>query len=399
MSVLLYVGITLLCGLLFGRLAKLIGLPNVTGYLVAGLVIGPYVLGIVNAEAVESMNVVSEIALGFIAFSIGSEFKLTYLKEVGIAPVVIAVLEGLAAVAFVIGGLLLFGFDPPLAIMLGAIASATAPAATIMVIKQYRAKGPVTKTLLSVVALDDAVALIAFGFAVAYTKSITSGDGNLLKTIMEPFAELGISILLGVVLSLALLIPLRYFKKESNRLCAIVGVVFVGIALAEYAGASALLTCMILGATFVNVSKDAMSVFKITDTITPPIFMIFFVVSGAELDISLIPSIGLIGLIYVFARVLGKYSGAWLGSVLTKAPPMVKKYLGFALIPQAGVAIGLTIVADRVVPEYAGQIRAVILCATLIYELTGPVISKLALVKAGEIDLTPKNTSSGCGIR
>ncbi len=394
MSILLYVGLTLLCGLLFGRLAKLIGLPNVTGYLVAGLIIGPYMLGIVSADTVEGISIASEMALGFIALSIGSEFKLSYLKEVGVTPVVIAVFEGVGAIVFVIGGLLLFGFEPPLAIMLGAIASATAPAATIMVIKQYRAQGPVTKTLLSVVALDDAVALIAFGFAVAYTKSITSGEGNLLKIILEPFAELGISILLGVALSLAMLVPLHFFKKESNRMCAIVGVVFIAIALAEYAGASALLTCMILGAMLINISKDAMSVFKITDMITPPIFMIFFVISGAELDISLIPSIGLIGIIYLVVRVIGKYTGARIGAVVTKAPLMVKKYLGWALIPQAGVAIGLTLVADRVVPEYSGQIRAVILCATLIYELIGPVISKLALIKAGEIERVPKKKTS-----
>lgn len=394
MSILLYVGLTLLCGLLFGRLAKLIGLPNVTGYLFAGLLIGPYVLGIINADAVDSIGVASEMALGFIALSIGSEFKLSYLKEVGITPVVIAICEGVSAIIFVIVALLLFGFEPPLAIMLGAIASATAPAATIMVIKQYRAQGPVTKTLLSVVALDDAVALIAFGFAVAYTKAITGGGGSLLKTILEPFAELGLSVLLGVALSLAMLVPLHFFKKESNRMCAIVGMVFVAIALAEYTGASALLTCMILGAVFVNISKDATSVFKITDTITPPIFMIFFVISGADLDISLIPSIGLIGIIYIVARVIGKYSGAFVGAVVTKAPRVVRDYLGLALIPQAGVAIGLTLVADRVVPEYSGQIRAVILCATLIYELTGPVLSKIALTKAGEIEPVPKKKSS-----
>lgn len=394
MSILFYAGLMLLCGLLFGRLVKLIGLPNVTGYLLAGLLIGPYVLGIANVEAVDSLQVVSEMALGFIALSIGFEFKISFWKEVGITPIVIAVLEGLGASACVIVGLLIFGFEPPLAIMLGAIASATAPAATIMVIKQYQAKGPVTKMLLSVVALDDAVALMAFGFAVAYTKSVTGGEESLLKTILAPFADIGLSILIGVALSLVMLVPLHFFKKQSNRMCAVVGVVFIAFALAEYTGASALLTCMILGGVFVNVSKDAPSVFKIADMITPPIFMIFFVVSGAKLDISLIPSIGLIGVVYLVARVIGKYGGAWIGAAAMKAPHAVRNYLGLALIPQAGVAIGLTIVADRVVPEYAGQIRAVILCATLIYELTGPVISKIALIKSGEIEKVPKKKTS-----
>ncbi len=394
MSILFYAGLTLLCGLLFGRLVKLVGLPNVTGYLLAGLLIGPYFLGVIKADAVDSLQVVSEMALGFIALSIGFEFKLSYWKEVGISSVVIAILAGLGASACVIVGLLIFGFELPLAIMLGAIASATAPAATVMVIKQYHAKGPVTKMLLSVVALDDAVALVAFGFAVAYAKSITGGEESLLKTMLAPFADIGLSILIGVALSLAMLVPLHFFKKESNRMCVIVGFVFITFALSDYTGASALLTCMILGGVFVNVSKDIKSVFKIVDTITPPIFMIFFVVSGAKLDISIIPSIGLIGVVYIVARVIGKYGGAWVGAALTKAPRAVRNYLGLALIPQAGVAIGLTIVADRVVPEYAGEIRAVILCATLIYELTGPLISKIALTKSGEIEIVAKKKNS-----
>ncbi|MGI6776599.1 MAG: cation:proton antiporter [Acetivibrionales bacterium] len=386
MSILFYVGLMLLCGLLFGRLAKLVGFPNVTGYLIAGLIIGPYILGIVSSEAVDGINIVSEMALGFIAFSIGSEFKLSYFKEVGIAPVVIAIFEGVFAIVFVAVALLIFGFEPSIALMLGAIASATAPAATIMVIRQYRANGPVTKTLLSVVALDDAVALIAFGFAVASIKSMAAGSDNLLTLILTPFIELGISVLLGAAFALLLLIPLHFFKKESNRMCAIVGIVLATSSLADYFGASSLLTCMMLGAILVNISKDAMSVFKISDMMTPPIFMLFFVVSGAKLDVTIIPSIGAIGVIYVITRVIGKFSGSWLGSVITKVPATVKKYLGWTLIPQAGVAIGLTLVADKVIPEYSGQIRAVILCATLIYELVGPVISKIALTKAGEIE-------------
>lgn len=390
MSIILYVGLLLITGLLFGRLAKLIGFPNVTGYLIAGLIIGPYVLGIVSAEVIGGIDIVSEIALAFIALSIGAEFKWSYFKEIGTSSVVIAIFASLFATAFVIIGLLIFGFDLSLAIMLGAIASATAPAATVMVIKQYQAKGPVTKTLLSVVAIDDAVALIAFGFAVTFTKMINAGGTVNLMSILDPFIELGKSILLGAAFALVLLIPLHFFKKESNRMCAIVGVLFVTSALANYIGASSLLTCMILGAVLVNISNDAMTVFKITDMISPPIFMIFFVVSGAKLDISLIPAIGIIGIIYIVFRVFGKLSGAWLGAVITKSPRTVKKYLGWTLLPQAGVAIGLTLVADKVVPEYSAQIRTVILCATLIYELAGPVVSKISLVKAGEIERAPK---------
>lgn len=386
MSMLFYIGLMLLCGLLFGRIAKKLTLPNVTGYLVAGLVIGPFLLNIVPQNAVDSLSVVSEMALGFIALSIGAEFKLSYFREVGLTPVVIAILEGLLAVAAVVGGLLAVGQPLPFAIVLGSIAAATAPAATIMVIRQYNAKGPVTKTLLSVVALDDAVALIAFGFAVAISKALTSAQGSgILASVAEPFIELGLSILFGTLAALIMLIPLKFFKKQSNRLCATVGMVFIAAAASDYFGASSLLTCMIFGAVLANISKDADDVFRIADTVTPPVFMLFFVVSGAALDITLIPKIGLLGIIYVVFRVIGKFVGAWLGAVIMRAPKTVRKYLGWTLVPQAGVAIGLTLVADTVVPQYAGQIRAIVLCGTLIYELIGPVISKLALTAAGEI--------------
>lgn len=383
-SILFPIGLMLLAGLLFGRIAKKLTLPNVTGYIIAGLVLGPYVLGIVSAETASSLSVVSEIALGFIALSIGAEFKLSYFKEVGISPVVIAILEGLMASVCVACALLAIGQPLTLALVLGAIASATAPAATIMVIRQYNARGPVTKTLLSVVALDDAVALISFGFAVAIARSVTGG-GNLIRSIAEPFIELGLSILVGAGAALVMMIPLHFFKKKSNRLCATAALVFLTSALASKLGASSLLSCMIFGAMLANISKDADDVFSISDTVTPPVFMLFFVVSGAQLNVTLIPTIGLIGVIYVLLRVVGKVTGATLGAIITHADRKVRKYLGWTLVPQAGVAIGLTLVADTVIPEYSGQVRAVVLCGTLIYELVGPVISKIALTKAGEI--------------
>lgn len=384
-SILFPIGLMLLSGLLFGRIAKKLTLPNVTGYLVAGLVLGPYVLGVVSAETASSLAVVSEIALGFIALSIGAEFKLSYFREVGAAPVVIAALEGLMASVCVTCALLAIGQPLTLSLVLGAIASATAPAATIMVIRQYNAHGPVTKTLLSVVALDDAVALIAFGFAVAIARSVTGG-GDLLRSVAEPFVELGLSVLVGAAAALVMLIPLHFFKKTSNRMCATVALVFITSALASKLGASSLLSCMIFGALLANISKDADDVFRIGDTVTPPVFMLFFVISGAQLNVTLIPTIGLIGVVYVLLRVVGKVAGATLGAVITHSDSKVRKYLGWTLVPQAGVAIGLTLVADTVIPEYAGQVRAVVLCGTLIYELTGPVISKIALTKAGEIE-------------
>ncbi len=391
MNLLLYLACILLCGLLFGKLAKLVRLPNVTGYLVGGLIIGPSIARLLPADVLSQLDMVSEMALGFIAFSIGTEFKMSYFKRVGFTPIVIAIAEGLGAMLFVVAGLVAFGYELPFALVMGAIASATAPAATIMVIKQYKAKGPVTETLLSVVALDDAVALIAFGFAVTIAKTMTSSEhANVLLSILEPLKEVAISLVAGAALGFLLAVLLRFFKSQANRLTLAIAFVFLCSALATVLDASALLMCMAMGAMFVNCCNAAPDVMKLVDNITPPVFMMFFVVSGAGLQVSVLPTVGLVGVIYIVARVIGKILGAWFGAQVMRAPQTVKKYLGPTLIPQAGVAIGLSLLAQTVVPEYADVIRAVVLCGTLIYELVGPLISKLTLVKAGEITLAEK---------
>ena len=199
---------------------------------------------------------------------------------------------------------------------------------------------------------------------------------------------MGISLGLGAGLGFLLNLPMRFFKKDSNRMCAMIAFVLIAIALADLTGASSLLTCMALGAVFINACPDAPAAMKITDYITPPVFMLFFVLSGASLDITILPSLGIVGVIYILMRIAGKITGSWLGATISKAPAAVRKYLGPALIPQAGVAIGLSLLAEQVVPDYAAQIRAVVLCATLVYELIGPVISKITLQKAGEIQKT-----------
>ncbi len=386
LNTMMYLSLLLLGGLFCGRLVKHIKLPNVTGYLLAGLLMGPCVLKILPEATVNSFNLISQMALAFIAFTIGLSFKRSYFKRVGTAPVIIAIFEALAAVFFVQLILVLAGFDPAFSIVLGAIAAATAPAATIMVIKQYHAKGPLTDTLLSVVAIDDAVALVAFGFAVTIAKTMTSaGDTNLLLSLLEPFGEVFLSLLIGLVLGVLITIPLKHFKKQGNRLVILIAFVFLSSSLASQFGVSELLACMMAGAAFCNISPESDRLADLADQITPPLFLMFFVVSGASLDISILPSIGLIGIIYVTVRVIGKITGAYLGAKIMKTPSQVAKYLGPTLIPQAGVAIGLTIVAQSVVPEYADTIRAVVLCGTLIYELVGPVITKWSLTKAGEI--------------
>ena len=385
MSTLLYLAIMIFTGMLFGRLAKLVRLPNVTGYLVGGLIIGPSVLNLIPADALNGMNLISDVALGFIAFSIGNEFKISYFKRVGATPIVIAILESLLAVIFVVIGLLIAGCSLPFSLVLGSIAAATAPAATIMVIKQYKAKGPMTETLLSVVAIDDATALIFFGICVAIAGALEGSGTSLGQALLSPLIEILGAVVVGFVLGLLFLIPMRWFKKDGNRLSLTIAFVFLGVGLADLCGFSSLLLCMAMGAALANFSRETPQIMKLTDALTPPIFLLFFVSSGAALQISILPSIGLAGIIYVLLRVAGKMAGASLGGVLCHAEPAVKKYLGLALVPQAGVAIGLSLIATTAVPEYGATIRAIVLCATLIYEIIGPALSKLSLKKSGEI--------------
>lgn len=386
LTTLFYLSLILLSGLIFGRAVKILKLPNVTGYLLAGLVLGPYCLKVFSVEMVSELELISEMALAFIAFSIGAEFKISYLKKIGSMSVIIAVTAAVLATVLVVISLVLIGVDFETALLLGAIASATAPAATVMVVKQYNAKGPVSEMLLSVVAIDDAVALILFGFSMAVVNTLKNpGQASLSMSVVMPLIEIAGSFILGFILGVIFRIPLRYFKKESNRLIIITGFVFLASAAATMLGLSPLLFCMSLGATVVNFVDSAKSIFSLADQVTPPLYLMFFVVSGAELDITILPKIGFIGLMYIISRFLGKVIGSSVGSIITKAPETVKKYLGFTLIPQAGVAIGLSLLASQKLPENAATIRTVVLAATFIYELTGPVLTKISLKKAGEI--------------
>jgi len=375
--------LALLLSLIAGKLVKKIHLPNVTGYLIMGLLVGPYCLKLLSIETIEQFSIIPDIALGFIAFSIGSEFKLSYLKRVGKAPIIIAFTEAFGAVLIVDIILIATGNDIPFSLVL----AATAPAATLMVVRQYKAKGPVTETLLPVVAIDDAVALMAFGLSVAAAKAISShGAVSLGATLLDPIIEIVGGLLFGAVLGILLKFLTKWYTGRGNRLSVCVAMILLCIGISELLGFSALLACMAMSAIYVNLSNVSDTVFEQVDRMTPPIFMLFFFISGAELDLRILPSVGVIGALYVIFRVVGKVLGAAFGAWVSNAEAVVKKYLGFTLIPQAGVAIGLASIAMTVVPEYGNKIRTIILCGTVIYELCGPVITKLALKKAGEIN-------------
>lgn len=389
----LYLSLALFLGLASSKVVKLVKLPNVTGYIIIGLLTGPYCLGLFPEDLISSLSLIPEVALAFIAFSIGSEFRLDYLKKVGKTPIIIAFAEAFGAVIVVLVALLLMGQDFSFSLTLSAIAAATAPAATLMIVKQYKAKGPVTSTLLPVVAIDDAAALIAFGLAVAIVNAIApGGHSSLASALLSPLWEICGALVFGGILGILFTLLTRWFTGRGNRLSITFAFVFLCVGISNMVGFSSLLACMAMSAIYVNTSSAKISntVFELTDRITPPIFMLFFFLSGADLDLRILPSVGLIGVIYIVFRVVGKILGSAFGSRISHAEPVVQKYLGFTLLPQAGVAIGLATTALSVVPQYGAKIRTIILCGTVIYELVGPLVTKTALLKAGEIQKESK---------
>ena len=379
----------MIIALLMTRVMKKISLPNVTGYLIAGLIAGPYCLKLYNSENLDALGVITNVALGFIAFSIGGEFKLSSLKQLGAKIFVITVFEAVGASVLVITVLVLFKFPLTLALVLGAIASATAPAATLMVVRQYKAQGPVTSTLLPVVAIDDAVCLMLFSILSSVAKSLESEGGfNLYQTILKPIIEIVLSLVIDFELGIILSIGTKFFKSRANRISLVVTAVFLGVGISDKFGLSSLLLCMAIGAALANYSAVSDPVMDGSERWTPPLFMLFFVISGAQFNFSVLKTVGAVGVIYILMRSFGKYFGAMLGCKIAGTEKTVRKYLGITLLPQAGVAIGMAQLSLTVVPEYGEQIRAVVLCATLVYELVGPLLTKLALQKAGEIKKT-----------
>lgn len=388
MQIILCLAAAMICGLLLTRVVKPVHLPNVTGYLIAGLIIGPYCLGIFQESDAAVTDVLTDVALGFIAFSIGGEFRISNIKQIGTSSITITFFQACLATLLVDAALLACGFPAPLSLTLGAIAAATAPAATLMVVRQYHAKGEVTSTLLPVVAMDDAVGLMLFSISQALASNAAL---TVTSMLLQPLLEIVLSLAVGAGIGLLIALAMRFFHSKVNRISVAVAAVLLGSALASIWNLSSLLLCMAIGAVLVNLRKDADELLEITDAWTPPLFMLFFVLSGAELDLAVVPTVGLLGVVYMVARSLGKYFGSFLGATIAKSSPNIRKYLGLTLLPQAGVAIGMAQVALNALPEYGTQIQAVVLTATLIYELIGPVITKLALTAAGEIQDSKKS--------
>ena len=408
MQALLSLSIAIFAGLMLSRVAKLLKLPAVTAYLVAGILVGPYCLGAFGVKGlgftsiadVKTYGILSDIALGFIAFAIGNEFRLSQLKQTGKQAAVIGVVQAVFTTLLVDGVLILLHLLMPdklsleAAIVLGAIASATAPAATLMVVKQYKAKGPVTDILLPIVALDDAVGLVLFAVSFGVAKAFMSGKVDIISVIVEPILEVVLSLLLGIVMGLLFTFFERFFHSRSKRLSMSVTFVLLTVALSmlkfEIAGIhiafSSLLVCMMLGTIFCNICDFSEELMDRVDRWTAPIFVLFFVLSGAELELSVFKdyTIVIIGLVYILARSIGKYTGASVSARCVKCDSNIVKYLGITLLPQAGVALGMAIKSAQL-GEVGKIIANITLFAVLIYELIGPLLTKIALTKAGEI--------------
>ena len=411
MQTLLLIAIALFAGLLMTRLFVRFHLPDVTAYLVAGVLIGPCVLGRLNIgfhtfEQVDSLSLISDVALGFIAFAIGHEFRLSALKATGRQATIIGILQAFVATLFVDVTLILFHFlrpdllSLPVAITLGAIAAATAPAATLMVVRQYKAKGPVTDVLLPVVALDDAVGLVIFAVSFGIAQAMQNGTTNIAALIIEPLAEVVLSLAFGGLTGVVLTYLERYFHSHRNRNALIVGSVIITVAVSQLKipvggftfGFSSLLVCMMLGTVFCNFCPLSEDLMLQADRWSGPAITLFFVLSGSalEFDVFKSSSVVLIGVIYILARSLGKCLGAHWSAKLAKSPETVRKYLGITLLPQAGVALGMCTTAYRVLGgEDGSMIRNIVLFGVLIYELIGPSLTKAALTKAGDIQTMP----------
>lgn len=391
MSWFYYLAVILIFGLFMGKVVSYLKLPRVTGYLIAGVLIGPFVLNLIPHDAIKSLTIISEAALGFIAYNIGSSLNYNKLKHIGKGVIIIALCEALMAVLVVTLAMkFIFGQTWEFSLAIGAIASATAPAATIMVLKQYKAKGPLVDTLIPVVAIDDAIAVIAFGISIAVAQIISKGAaGASIGAFLEPFVEIFFSLLLGGVVGFALTYINKLSKQKENAMNLVIAAIFIVIGLADMLNLSNLLACMALGATVSNLVLSKSKLLSAVDHITSPIFIMFFTISGLELDLSVLASVGLIGLGYVIFRVIGKVAGASLGAQIANSEPVVKKYLGLTLVPQAGVAIGLTMIVQEALPSCGASIRAIILAGTVIYELIGPLCTKIAIFKAGEVSTEP----------
>jgi len=393
MNTILGLGFILLAGLFSARLINKIRFPSVTAYLILGILIGPALFKLVPKGILDASGFISNIVLGIIAFGIGQNFSRDNFNRIGKPVMWISILEACGAWVLVTLVFLVILREPfYLSLLFGAIASATAPAATVMVIREYRAKGIFTDTLLGVVAIDDAWCLIIFAISLAISQTIYShklATFFLIKVFLDSILSIFGAFILGGIVAMALSYLSRYLHTQTELLIFTLGFVFLNIGVAIWLKLSVLLANMFLGTVLVNINKSSFKFFDALKTVDSPLFLLFFVLAGANLEIRILPKIGLIGLGYLIFRIVGKVTGASLGARISNASKSIKRYLGWGLVPQAGVALGCALIAKNDFPEVGSIVFTTIVATTVVYELIGPLCTKYALRKAGEVMLEP----------
>lgn len=385
-QVILSLAVMLFSGFLMTRLTKLAHLPNVTGYILAGVLIGPCVLNLIPETVQNGMDFVTDVALAFIAFGVGKYFKLGRLRKNGRSVLILTVFESLIAALLVFLVMaFVFRLPIPFSLLLGAIGSATAPASTIMTIRQYKAKGQFVDILLQIVALDDAVALLAFSVCAAIAQAMESGGGISPKAVLLPILWNLLALAAGALAGFLLHKLIGENRSSQHRLVLVTALLLSITGFCTALDISPLLACMVMGAVYINVSGNK-KVFKQVNGFTPPIQLLFFVLSGMRMDLTALKAAGLIGVVYFLVRIIGKYAGAWLGAVLGKASVPIRRYLGLALIPQAGVSIGLALLGQRILPAESGALLStIILSSGVLYEMIGPACAKAAIFLSGSV--------------
>lgn len=385
-QVVLSLAVMLFAGFLMTRLTKLVRLPNVTGYILAGVLIGPYLLDLIPQDVVQGMDFITDVALAFIAFGVGKYFRLSRLRQNGRKVLILTVFEALtAAVVIFLVMAFVFRLSIPFSLLLGAIGSATAPASTIMTIRQYKAKGEFVDVLLQIVALDDAVALLAFSVCAAVAQGMESGGEIRFQTVVLPILYNLLALAVGALAGWLLHRLIGENRSSQHRLVLVTGMLLTITGMCTALDVSPLLACMVMGAVYINVSGNK-KVFKQVNGFTPPIQLLFFVLSGMRMDLPALKAAGLIGVVYFLVRILGKYAGAWLGAVVGKASLPIRHYMGLALIPQAGVSIGLAVLGQRILPAESGVLLStIILSSGVLYEMIGPACAKAAIFLSGSV--------------
>lgn len=385
--IILSLAVILFSGFLMTRITKKFKLPDVTGYILSGVLIGPYVFQLIPKELIQGMDFVTDIALAYIAFGVGKYFKLSQLKKNGKKIFVITFLEAICAAIFVtLTMIYLFHLSVPFSLLLGAIGSATAPASTIMTIRQYHAKGELVNTILQVVALDDTIALIAFSICAAIAEKMERGGKMEWIVFLLPLFLNLLALVLGAICGFLLKWIITEKRTKEHRLILVNAVIFGLTGCCTLLDVSPLLSCMVMGTVYVNMI-DNKNLFKQVNHFTPPIMLMFFVISGMKLNVPMLITAGTIGVFYFFVRILGKYIGAYIGALATGASEDVRKYLGLALIPQAGVSIGLAALGQRILnPEMGLMLSTIILSSSILYEMVGPACAKAAIFLSHSVE-------------